>query len=346
MCDAFIQKVIDNLNNMNFKYIVHPLTGREMNDLLGEQIIRRTENDLCYENSNTYIAIDLFETEWTRVCFKVMKDDRWLYVEFNYSKKRDAKLIPHYLNFMMIYLHHIENIFMKNPIQFRVIFFLSDEKKRFEKGKLFKQEIIRSDNINSGVTFLYPDLPLIVIYRKEELLKVLIHELLHLYRTHPVDKYDNYYDDFCKNNWKIQRTGSLNLYEAYVEVFAVIIYSCSYAYKIHKSKTNINHVKRVLEKEKTYSKSIYDDIRSLQRDNYLKEDTNVFAYFYIKYALLQHLDTFFASISPKNYCIYDHYARHFLDNAIDCAIKSKPTKKKIKNIKRTHFRMTISDVIP
>ena len=274
-----------------------------------------------------------------------MKDDQLIYVEFNYTKKRYTELIRHYLNFMMIYLHQIEDIFMKNPINFRMIFYLSDEKKKFEKDKLFKQEIIRSDNINSGVTFFYPDLPLIVIYRKEELLKVLIHELLHLYRTHPIANYDNYYDDFCKNNWKIQRTGSLNIYEAYVEVFAVIIHSCLYAIKIHKSKTNIRHVKHVLEKEKLYSKRLYDDICSLQRDNYLKEETNVFAYFYLKHALLQNLDTFFASISPKNYCIHDDYNSHFLDNVIDCMISSKPSKKNIKNIKRTHFRMTISNVI-
>lgn len=346
MCDVFIQKIIDNLNNINFGYYVHPMTSREMDDLLGDQIIRRTENDLNYENSNTYIGLDLFKTKWTRVCFKVMKGNQWIYIEFNYSKKKDTKLIPHYLNFMMIYLHQIENIFIKSPINFRVIFYLSEEKKKFEKDKLFKQELIRSDNVNSGVTFFYSDLPLIVIYRKEELLKVLIHELLHMYRTHPIDQYDNYYDDFCKNNWKIQRTGPLNLYEAYVEVFAVIIHSCLYAYKIHKNKTNIKHVKYVLEKEKRYSKSIYDDICSLQRDNYLREDTNVFAYFYIKYALLQNLDDFFASISSKNYCIYDDYALHFLDNIIDYMIKSKPSKKNIKNIKRTHFRMTISDVIP
>ena len=50
MCDVFIQKVIDNLNNIDFGYYVHHLSCREMDDLLGEQIIKRTKHDLEYEN--------------------------------------------------------------------------------------------------------------------------------------------------------------------------------------------------------------------------------------------------------------------------------------------------------
>lgn len=346
MCDFFIQKIIDNLKTIHFGYHVYPLTNIEMDYLIGPAITERTKNDLDYKNNNKYIAFDFSKMKWTRKCFKLMKSNQQIYVDFNYSRKDDLQLIPHYLNFLMIYLHQIENIFMRKPIDFRIIFYLSDKKKRFEKEKLLKQNMITSENINNGVTFFYSDLPLIVIYRKEELLKVLIHELLHLFQTHPIHSYDTYYDEFCKNNWKIQRSGSLNLYESYVEVFAVIINSCIYAYKKHKNKLNIKHVKNILKKEIKYSKGIFEDLCSLQRNNYLYEDTNVFAYYYIKFALLQNLDIFFKSICPKNYCIYDEYQSYFLESALNCMSEIKPSKKNIKNIKRTHFRMTITNVIP
>lgn len=349
MCDIFLQKLIDNMNTLDFSYYLQPISNNKMKNMLGENIITRTNNDLNKKHNNTYIAIDLFKNRWKKTSFIVRKGNQTIYIEFNYTNNEDRSSFKHIINFMMIYIHQIESLFLKSCAEFRIIFYLSDEKKRFVKREILNQEVINCDNVNSGVTFFYQDLPLIVIYRKEELLKVLIHELLHLYETHPIEQYDIYYDDYCKNNWKINRNGSLNLYEGYVETLATILHSFIYTYCIHKRKTTIARIKKVINKEINYSKKLLNDIRSLQKDNYLNEETNVFSYFYVKTSLIQDLDSFFVSIDPNNYCIHDSYKISYFNNVLKCLISIKNTKQNTKqntkNIKRTHFRMTISNVI-
>lgn len=344
VCDEFLKKLIDNMNNLDFGYHVQSVSNRQMTTILGDTVAR-TNRDLSKKHNNTYIALDLFKNRWKKKCFIITKNVQTIYVEFNYIEKEDQSSIKHILNFLMIYLFQIESIFEKKCDNFRVIFYLSSDKKVFQKNAILKQDIITCDNVNSGVTIYYHDVPLIVVYRKEELLKVLIHELLHLHEIHPIEQYDTYYDDHCKNTWKIARSGSLNLYESYVEVFSVVIHSFIYAYCIHKKKTNVIHIKRVLDKERKYSNHLLNDIISLQEDNYLHEETNVFSYFYVKTALFQNLDLFFSSIDPHNYCIHDKFEHEYLESVLDCLALLKPSKKNIKNIKRTHFRMTISDVI-
>ena len=345
MCDIFLQKLIDNMNNLDFSYYLQPISNNAMKNILGENIITRTNNDLNHKHNNTYIAIDLFENRWKKKSFIVKKGYQTIYIEFNYINKEERSSFKHIINFMMIYIHQIESLFLKSCPEFRIIFYLSDEKKRFVKQTILNQEVIKCDNVNSGVTFFYQDLPLIVIYRKEELLKVLIHELLHLYETHPIEQYDIYYDDYCKNNWRINRSGSLNLYEGYVETLAVIMHSFIYTYCIHKNKTTIAKIKKGINKEINYSNNLLNDIRSLQKNNYLNEETNVFSYFYVKTALIQDLDSFFSSIDPINYCIHDNYKQSYFNNILNRLISLKPIKQNPKNIKRTHFRMTISNVI-
>uniref|UniRef100_A0A6C0BSA5 Uncharacterized protein n=1 Tax=viral metagenome TaxID=1070528 RepID=A0A6C0BSA5_9ZZZZ len=337
MCDKFIEKLISNMKNSNIEYHLQNVYFKTIKNIIGDDIIKRTINDIG--NRNDYIGVNIFKTKWKRKCFIVTNNQNKIYVEFNYKDNADVVKFKPIINFMMICIHQIHSIFQRKSKNFRMIFYLSEEKKKFDKKSIINGELINANSINTGVTIFYNELPTIVVYRKEELLKVLFHELLHLHNTHPLNEYDIYYDNICKTNWNIVRDGSLNLYEAYVEVFAVIIHSFIYAYCHHKDKITLKKFQSVFNREKKYSQDILDDIITLRGNNYLHESTNIFSYFFVKCAIFQNMDLFFESIDKDNYCIIDGNETKYLRNMLENMKKIK------KKIKRTSFRMTISDIV-
>ena len=118
---------------------------------------------------------------------------------------------------MLIIINFIKNIFKNNHKQ-KIIYFETLNKKVFPG----KNGILDKDNVNSGVTYLENSHKCgdITLYRKEEVLKVLIHELIH---SHLIDfqliysKNSKLINDLFCSNYKIL------LNEAFTETFATII---------------------------------------------------------------------------------------------------------------------------
>ena len=63
-------------------------------------------------------------------------------------------------------------------VPLNLFIYLTKFKKKLPKNKT---DIISALNVNSGVTIYYNNFREIVIYREEELIKVLFHELIHYY---------------------------------------------------------------------------------------------------------------------------------------------------------------------
>jgi len=85
-----------------------------------------------------------------------------------------------------ILLYIIQNLpFMSNDKKYQIRIFMYDNKKKVPKHKNFKQI-----NLNSGYTewFEGNETKYIVIYRKEEWFKVLIHELIHACHIYKLDE--------------------------------------------------------------------------------------------------------------------------------------------------------------
>ena len=94
-------------------------------------------------------------------------------------------------------------------------------KKQFE---FFSNKIIGTINVNSGYCSMGSDKE-IVIYRKEEWSKVLIHELIHAFEL-DFSK-NNILSDFAKENTKkvfLNINSFVNLFEAFTETITEIIY--------------------------------------------------------------------------------------------------------------------------
>ena len=159
-----------------------------------------------------------------------------------------------------------------------------------------KSDLLNFNKVNSGVTF--PNENYIAIFRKEEVFKVLIHELIH------------YLDLDMKYSHKIKHLGdkiktSSNhgcrqtlLNEAITEAMAIVLHT-----KYYSMISNTDYVDN-LKKEIKYSKLMYYlilyhlNIKSISDLSNFCQKTNVLAYYIFKYHIL-HNSTFILNIFNK-----------------------------------------------
>lgn len=235
------------------------------------------------------------------------KNNRIIY----FTSKKISK-IPLIIKHMMIIINMLKILFNRTDSQ-KVIYFETLEKKKFPK----KDNLAFGPNeVNSGLTFL--DLHKngeIILYRKEELLKVLIHELIH---SNLIDekiifskKIKDFSNIFCVNY-------RILLNEAFTESFATIINLFYIHIQIKGNKKDLNSM---FQNEMKYSDYIsskimnyynIDKISNIIKNNdnctsFFPQKTNVFAYYILKNILLsKHL--LFGNIINKyndNYKIND-----------------------------------------
>jgi len=105
---------------------------------------------------------------------KILKTSE-IKIIFWYEKNKIPSVFPIISIWEIIQWLHLQRNF---PKDWSIQFVLSDEKKEIEMDKcVIKNECLHSKHINSGVTFNLRD---IVIWRKEEAWKVLLHECCHI----------------------------------------------------------------------------------------------------------------------------------------------------------------------
>jgi hypothetical protein len=146
---------------------------------------------------------------------------------------------------------------------------------------------IEAVHVNSG--YCYPmsqeNEVNIVIYRRQEFCKVLVHELIHLFNIVPhSESLQTYYG----HKFSSVKT-TLNVNEAFVEFEALLIHCKVLAHKNDKDlqttleeeySFSAKEVKKILKQQST-------DIHRILDDSFeWKENTNAFAYFVLKHILL------------------------------------------------------------
>jgi hypothetical protein len=180
--------------------------------------------------------------------------------------------------------------------------YLVDQKKTISSSS----ELFTRNEINSGYC-ITGKTPKIVIYRKEEIFKVLIHELIHAFQ------YDSYEDNskliqHYQSKYNIS-SEKINSNEAYTEIWANIINCYLISKNIGRNRYNLFLILIAMEKEFSYfqaekviylSKLNYDDKKQAVDINM---DTNVLAYFIIRSELYKGLNRFlrFCKNHNRNY---------------------------------------------
>ena len=184
--------------------------------------------------------------------------------------------------------------------------------------------VLDENNVNTAFTTTCPRDSEIVIFRKEEWFKVLIHETFH-----------NFGLDFSITNNELINSCILNIfdvnsevnaYEAYTEFWAEIINSLFCSFFSLKNKMNYNeflsNVEFYINFERTFSffqsvktlkfmglkyKDLYSktDQARINRENLYKEKTNVLSYFILKTILINNFQGFLEWCKKNNFSILD-----------------------------------------
>lgn len=188
------------------------------------------------------------------------------------NKSIDETLIKHVLKIVK----WIASIANESP-DIEIWIFLCPFKKELpkEKGKTLGR-----NEVNSGVTLLSPSNKWIQIFRSEEVLKVLIHELLHYFQL-------DMYHEAKKLQDELGIDHMLN--EAYNELCAIYMHTFYY------SKEHDKNFLECLQKETAYSNRVFnrviDHYQIKEWEEFFgdfKQRTNVFSYYILKYLLMQH----------------------------------------------------------
>ena len=204
------------------------------------------------------------------------------------------------------------------------------------------------EEINSG-SCLRGDTTVITIYRKEEVMKVVIHELIHAFQ------YDDFVDtpQIIKHYQKKYNISSqeINTNEAYTEIWANIINCYLISQKVKRSQYNLFLVLIALEKvfvEFQTNKVIF--LTNLQKQKIdINKDTNVLSYFIIRNELYLRLNAFLKFCKTKN---KDYIKLTQKEKWFEFIKKNKLVKgnnKRFNKIKKTDFlfttmRMTLNEI--
>lgn len=166
----------------------------------------------------------------------------------------------------------------------------------FTKRIVRRNQLLTRNEINSGVSYRYGEW--IQLFRKEELLKVLIHELIHYYEldVQNADWIDDV-DEIIKVNPVCH---SVLVNEAVTEAMALYLHTMLYA------EYTGAQFDDALNKEITHSRSMFYlvlyhyDIADMKQLQHVCQYTNVISYYLIKYMLVKNKNLFYQLVDRKN----------------------------------------------
>ena len=224
------------------------------------------------------------------------------------SKNRSIKKSE--LNDIIAVIRFFRELDIEFPkITLKITIWMSDLKKMLPLGD---PGILTSENVNTGFTIYKKsdivksvhDVKEIYIFRKEELHKVLIHEMIHAYDldTYFIRNHQKY-SDRLEDTYNIHSKYGIKIYESYVETIAILLH-CMYLSKKDKIKFDI-HKALLLETKYSLFQTAkileYYNIHSIKEiKNNIYEESSIFSYYIIKSALLFNLKTFLKMCHTHN----------------------------------------------
>lgn len=159
--------------------------------------------------------------------------------------------------------------------------------------------VLGEDNVNSGVTIFNEDDRHIIIYRKEEIYKVLLHELIHAYQIE-FHRYDPSIDEYFMHTFGItvqepakNPRNPLALFESYTESLACYGYLLTHTLFANDGRLPTEVLEEAMRKEQRHSMLI---AAKVLRYGSLVENSHVFSYYVAKAAILAGFDGFLSFV--------------------------------------------------
>lgn len=290
-------KFIDN--NINIKPTLIQNSVKITTKKNNKECIEKT-NNICID-PDRFLSIETIEGIDQKCDDMIVYQDRGNFLNKLYILSQgstcfyDDKQVVFLIKIINIVLNSIESMFQsKNNTKFDLILFGSTSRKYFP----CKTHDITANNVNSASTTFYGDDKITIrIYRKEELIKVMIHELIHVSGLERA---------ISNNLQKIFNVSSdLLIGEAIVEALATFI-NCS-IYSIMNNENINDIVKKEIEFGYLQTAKILDHFNFTSINDFLESKTKkinqttaVFEYHILKTILLMKLDEFIIILQNKD----------------------------------------------
>lgn len=293
-----INSVTDISKPNNFNYNSFPNEARKYIDLFS-----------LYEISYTFSLFD--------------KDIKIIFVDENENVENKIHIFNRYVDSIIMWLYILnENASKKCSNKITIFLYFTSFEKKLPKTNI---AILDQEHVNTAFTTTCPINSEIVIFRKEEWFKVLIHETFHNFGLDFSDMNNKNCHDYILSIFPVK--SDVNLYEAYSEFWAEIMNALFCSFHSIKNKNNFNefieNAEIFINLERIYSlfqlvkvlKFIglpngYRDLYSnnnksiIARENLYKEKTNVLSYYIIKTILLINYETFLEWCYKNNFNLF------------------------------------------
>jgi len=271
----------------------------------------------------TVVRSHIDEMSISEICYTFSLYDREIKVFFiteedNIELKIDT--YNKYVDIIIMWLYILNIYSSKECVNTLCIYlYFTSLKKNLPPSNIF---VLDETNVNTAFTTTCPRNSEIVIFRKEEWFKVLIHETFHNFGLDFSDMNNEEVHRFILNIFNVN--SNVNLYEAYTEFWAEIINALFCSFFSLKNKADINEFlsnsEIFINFERTYSffqlvKTLnfmgltYQDLylntkkSRILRENLYKENSNVLSYYIIKTILINNYQDFLYWCKSHNFSL-------------------------------------------
>ncbi len=345
--DTFSTKYFNSNKKMEVKKINNineiPIYGKNYDKFFPKEI---HENIIAYSN---YIIKYNLEIDEKSCCINFI------------TEEHDINLIEYhkFIKYIIIWLKIANDYSTSNcGKKLNIYIYLTNFKKLIPKSQF---QIIDCNNVNSGLSDGCETTSEIIIYRREEWFKVLIHEIFHNYGLDFSILNLNIYNKKLENIFPIPK--NILLFESYCEIWANFINSAFVSYSFLDKKNDFNSFKKYMEvclnfelkftliqmsKILLFMNLNYNDLysknpKSIEKRNiFYKEKTNVCAYFIIKTILFYNLEDFLMWCSENNVNILRFKKSEKSVNSLIDFIEERYKKKKFINL-LSYFKNKLSE---
>jgi hypothetical protein len=268
---------------------------------------RKDLHTILYKNS--FISLDNIQhAESSTILYKHYKNSKidlslYLPSEENKNNVNSANIFDEpNIEIISKIFSFMSDLFGKKNEKLKLVVFYGNQKKLLNYES--NQKILCSDNVNSGLSVKHE---LIMIWRKEEFYKVLIHELVHFFG---IDFYvlDSIYKSIEKSfNEKYKVIGSDKINESYTEAIAIFLHSIVYAKENKKNVDDIMKYEIMFSHFQMAKILNYFDCPSFENlgNTEINQNTSVFSYYIIKTLLMVNYKKLFDFWDENGFQILD-----------------------------------------
>jgi hypothetical protein len=263
-------------------------------------------------NSNNFPEIVRKRIDEHSVCeylYTFSLFEREIQVYFILEQEDEIETYNSYIDIIIMWLHILNQYSSKECAHTLIVYFyFTLLEKKLPPSNI---NILDEVNVNTAFTSTCPKDSEIVVFRKEEWLKVFIHETFHNFGLDFSDMNNEKLHHCVLDIFKVK--SNVNLYESYTECWAEIMNAsiCSFVFLEDKYKKDefIYNLEFLITLERTYSffqlikvldfmGLTYEDLYSqsehsrIVRENLYKEKSNVFSYYVVKTILMNNYQGF------------------------------------------------------